>query len=66
MPKYHVTMTRTLELATTIPVNATTEEDAQAQAAQLARDAALTWESDGTYAWETLVDVVSVESVERA
>ena len=64
MPTYAVEVTRTLELSTTITVTANTEEDAKEHAAQLARDAVLTWESDGTYAWETLVDVVSVEHVQ--
>jgi len=63
MPTYAVEITRTLELSTTITVTATTEEDARVQAAQLAENATLAWESDGTYEWETLVDVVCADDI---
>jgi hypothetical protein len=65
MPKFAVDVTRTLELSTTITVTAPTEEAAKAHAAHLASETTLTWESDGTVAWETLVDVVSVEHVKQ-
>jgi hypothetical protein len=65
MPRYDVGLRRIVSLSTAIVVEAETEEEAKALAAQRALDGALTWEIQDNNAWQA-DEEIEVDWIEEA
>lgn len=63
MPQYHVDVTRTLEITTTITVTAKDEDSAEGKALTRAEKTTLNWNVTGPYDWVEVADDVQVDNV---
>jgi hypothetical protein len=65
MPKYEVTVTRTLSLTTSLEVRAKTEEEAEEKARDIAYRGTLTWDIADKLDWEEQDDDVTVDNIDE-
>lgn len=64
MPKYDVTLIRTIELSTTITVNAEYENKAMDRALEMVRGLTVTWSIDGKENdWEKVYDNLEISDI---
>ena len=66
MPRYDVGLRRIVTLSTAIVVDAATEDDAKAIAAQPALDGELTWEIQDNNVWQADSEEIAIAWIEDA
>ena len=66
MPKFHVEVTRHLELSTTVTVTAKDEDEAEGQAAALMEGSVIEWTINDKYDWDETADDLTIDNVEEA
>ena len=66
MPRYDVGLRRIVTLSTAIVIDATTEDEAKALAAQRALDGTLTWQVQDGHVWQVDSEEVEIDWVEEA